>query len=245
MPSQVRLGVIGWLKYYDNEHGRTVAACDVDSDPLDKFCAEHPAVQPYADWRELTDVDAVIISTPNWFHREMVEHFLRRGIDVFVEKPMGVNQEEMDSLVRTQQQTGRILAIDFEMRVSPSMNRVREIIAAGEIGRLESIEFVHHRGSWLAEGNNVWRTDPARSGGLFLMEICHEVDMFRRLGGEITHVQSFSNPNVLPQYPPNMPDNVCTHVWFESGVMGTILSTHTSSVHTADFDQYDDMGHDM
>lgn len=240
-----RLGVIGWLYHYDNEYAQTVAACDLDEGKLARFKAEHPRVATCRDYREMTDVDAVLISTPNWLHREMAEHFLRRGIAVFLEKPMGVNKAEIDSLLRVQLETGVTCAIDFELRVSPIAPRVQAIIAAGEIGDLRGIEFVHHRGAWVAQGAGVWRTDPKRSGGLFFMEICHEIDIFRYFAGEITHVQSFSMPNVLPQYPDTMPDNVVTHLWFQNGRRGVILATHTSSAHPAPFDRYDDLGHDM
>ena len=59
------------------------------------------------------------------------------------------------------------------MRSSSGCRRVKEIVAFGEMGLLKGIEFVHHRGAWLAEGNMIWRTDPARSGGLYFMEPCH------------------------------------------------------------------------
>jgi len=248
MPQQIRLGVIGWLYYYDNEHAKTVAACDVDPEKLQGFAAKHAGAAGYTDYRRMADeepLDAVLISTPNWLHREMAEYFLRRGVHVFLEKPMGVNREEIDSLVRVQRETGKICAIDFEMRISKAMVRIREILDSGEIGRLNGLELVHHRGGWLAEGSMVWRTDPARSGGLFLMEVCHTVDIFRCLAGEVTHVQSFRQPNVMPQYPENMPDNVCSHLWFDNGVFATILTSHTASVFTAPLEQYDELGHDM
>ena len=247
MPKQLRLGVIGWLYHYDDEHARTVAACDINTDKLDAFHGKHPGAETYTDYRTMVDeadLDAVIISTPNWLHREMAEHCLRSGLDVFLEKPMGVNREEIDSLLRVQCETGRTCAVDFEMRVSTAMNRVREIIAAGEIGRLNGAELVHHRGGWVAEGKEAWRTDSSRSGGTFFMEVCHDVDIFRCILGEITHVQSFSHPNVLPQYR-GMPDNVCTHLWFAGGQMATILTSHTSSVYEVQPGQYDDLGHDM
>jgi hypothetical protein len=77
------------------------------------------------------------------------------------------------------------------------------------------------------------------------MEICHEVDIFRCLLGNITHVQCFRTPNVLPQYPDNMPDNVCAHFWFETGGFGTIMASHTISVQDAKIKDYADMAHDM
>jgi len=248
MSARVRLGVIGWLYHYDDEHALTVAACDVNGSKLEQFAKRYPAAATYTDWRRMAaeaELDAVLISTPNWLHREMAEDFLARGVHVFVEKPMGVNREEIDSLVRAQRAAGKILAVDFEMRVSAAMNRVREIVDAGEIGRLNGLELVHHRGGWLAEGKMVWRTDPDRSGGLFFMEGCHAVDIFRCLAGEVSAVQCFAQKNVMPQYPPNMPDNVCAHLWLPDGVMGTILTSHTSSVYTAPQDRYDEMGHDM
>ncbi len=116
-----KLGVIGWLCYYDNPYGQTVAACDVKPDRLAKFKAQHPDADVYTDYRKMAThpgLTAVIISTPNWHHREMTEFFLNQGIHVFVEKPMGVNKAEIDSIVRTQRKSGKICAVDFEMRVS-------------------------------------------------------------------------------------------------------------------------------
>jgi predicted dehydrogenase len=248
MSGALRVGVIGWLRYYDNEHGRTVAACDVRRPDLEAFQARRPDVAIFEDYREMAErarLDAVIISTPNWLHREMAECFLRRGAHVFMEKPMGVNRAEIDSVARTQRDAGRICAVDFELRVSPAMKRVREIVRSGEIGALHGIEFIHHRGAWLAAGNGGWRTDPARSGGLFLMEICHEVDIFRHLFGEVTHVQCFSHRNLLPQYPAAMPDNVYGLFWFEGGRMGAIVSSHTASAYDAPKPRYAELGHDM
>lgn len=248
MAKQLKVGVIGWLFYWDNEWARTTAACDVLEAKVNSFAAEHPGVTAYTDYKQMAEeagLDAVVISTPNWLHREMAEYFMRAGIDVFLEKPMGVNKEEIDSVLQVQQETGKICAIDFELRVSPIYRRLQEIIGGGEIGKPVGIEFIHHRGGWIAQGNGAWRTDPKLSGGTFFMEICHEVDMYRGLFGEIAAVQSFSHPNLLPQYR-GMPDNVVTHLWFEGGERGTILASHVASVwNPGGLETYADLGHDM
>lgn len=248
MSKRLNVGVIGWLKYFDNEYAITVAACDTEEAKLAAFHAAHPETQTFTDYKTMAEVmqlDAVVISTPNWLHTEMACFFMEAGVDVFLEKPMGVNRDECDRVADCQEKTGRVCAVDFEMRVSAGMNRVRQIIDSGEIGTLNSAEFIHHRGGWLAKGNGVWRTRPEVSGGLYFMEICHEVDLLRAVMGEITHVQSFSHKNVLPQYPDNMPDNVVTHLWFEGGATGTILASHTSSVWHTPIEKYRDWGHDM
>ncbi len=245
---RMRVGCVGWLYNIDHEYGHTTTVCDINKAQVDRFVAKHPSAKGYTDFRAMIDaggIDVVMIATPNEFHREMAEYALRGGVHVFLEKPMGVNREQMDSILRTQQASGRHLAIDFELRVSFFGRRVKEIIESGEIGDPVGVEFIHHRGAWLACGNGVWRTDPKRSGGLYFMEVCHELDVFRHWFGEIESVQSFSLPNVLPQYRDNMPDNVTTHLWFANGVRGTILTNHTSSVWKADPAEYRDMGHDM
>jgi hypothetical protein len=67
----------------------------------------------------------------------------------------------------------------------------------------------------------------------------------RWLTGEISHVQSFKMPNTLAQYPENMPDNVCSHLFFENGVHATISTSHCLSHWDAKLDEYDAKGHDM
>lgn len=243
-----RIGCVGWLIPFDDAFGETTAVCDVDREKVKRFVDRHPRAKGYTDYCRMINeggLDVVVIATPNALHREMSEYALRAGSHVFLEKPMGVNREELDSILATQQASGRQLAIDFELRVSFMGRRVKELMSAGEIGDPVSVEFVHHRGAWLARGNNVWRTDPARSGGLYFMEVCHEIDLFRHWFGDIAAVQSFSVPNVLPQYRDGMPDNVCTHLWFRSGMRGLVLTSHTSSVFDAKPAQYGDYGHDM
>ncbi len=249
-----KIGVIGWLyhghmhTFYNNDFGTTVAACDTNVEIVKRFQADHPEAGIFTDYREMAEkeaLDAVIISTPNWLHREMAVYFLERGINVFLEKPMGINREEIDAILAAQMKSGKICAVDFEMRVSREHRRIKEIISSGEIGEPCGFEFIHHRGAWLAEGRGVWRTKPEMSGGLAMMEGCHRIDAARSLLGEVTHVQSFSFPNVLPQYNHgNMRDNEIIHLWFEKNRRGMILHSHTSSVFDAGIQDYAKLGHD-
>ncbi|MGD0090120.1 MAG: Gfo/Idh/MocA family oxidoreductase [Planctomycetota bacterium] len=248
MGNKVKVGYIGWLSYDQTEYSTPYAVCDINAAKLRAYCQEHPEVKSFSDYRDMAgdpELDVVVISTPNWLHCEMTEAFLQKGKHVFCEKPMGINRAEMNRMLRAQRASGKQLALDFEMRISCAARRIKDLLDSGEFGALRGIEFTHHRGGWLAEGAMLWRTDPRKSGGLYFMEICHEVDIFRYFAGEITHVQSFKTPNVLPQYAPDMPDNVITHLFFKSGAMGSIATSHTVSVFTAPLARYHDLGHDM
>jgi predicted dehydrogenase len=245
---RITVGYIGWFAHDDTAFSEPRSVCDVNAEKVRQHLEKRPGTKGFTDYREMAadpGLDAVVISTPNWLHCEMAEAFLAAGKHVFCEKPMGVNRAEMDRMLRAQRASGKQLAIDFEMRVSAACVRFREVVLSGEIGKARGIEFVHHRGGWVAEGNGLWRVDPARSGGLYFMEPCHEVDYFRWLLGEVTHVQSFKFPNVLPHYPGNMPDNVTTHFFFEGGARGLILTSHALSAQHAKEEDYPAQGHDM
>jgi predicted dehydrogenase len=200
----------------------------------------------YTDYRDMlghAGLDLVVISTPNWLHCEMACAFLESGKHVFVEKPMGINRAECDRVLNAARKSGKNLAIDFEMRVSPFASRLKRLLDSREVGELRRIEMIHHRGGWLETGNGIWRTRPEKSGGLFLMEPIHTVDIFRHFAGEVKAVQSTAGPNVLGNY--RFPDNVCSHLFFESGVLGTILTTHTLSAQTDEANRWGELGHDM
>jgi len=244
---------IGWFADDDMPECRTVAFCDANRAKLDRLAAEHPGMAMYADYRELLrhpGLDAVVISTPNSVHAEQAVAALEAGKHVMLEKPMGVTRDECDRILRAQRRSGRMLTIDFEMRVSPFARRIRGLLDGGEYGTLRRIEFCHYRGCWLESGNGIWRTRPEQSGGLFFMEPIHEVDIFRFFAGEVKEVQATAGPNVLPQY--RYEDNVCAHLFFESGALGTIATSHTHSAVPADPGGWEDtaayharMGHHM
>lgn len=243
---QIRLGHIGWLTRDEGPECKTVAWCDINAAKMKKAAQENPDITMYTDYRKLLKhpgLDAIIISTPNYVHAEQTIAFLEAGKDVFLEKPMGVNARECDAILKAAAKSKRTCAIDFELRVSPFAERLQQLLTGGEYGELKHIEFIHHRGCWLNEGNGLWRVDPSKSGGLYFMEVIHAVDIFRLLGGEINSVQSTAAPTVLPQY--QFQDNVCSHFFFKSGALGTILSSHTHSAWTTDATQWSTLGHEM
>jgi len=245
--AKLKVGHIGWLSRDEGPDCQTVAWCDVREDKMKSAAQQHPDITMYTDWRRMVEhpgLDLVCISTPNWLHTDMACAFLEAGVHVFVEKPMSINRQELDRLLVTQKKSGKHLCVDFEMRVSPAVRRIKAILDGGEIGQLRRIELVHHRGGWLEEGNGIWRTRTDRSGGHFLMEPIHMIDIFRCLAGEIKAVQSTSGPNVLKNYG-DFPDNLFTNLFFEDGTLATILTSHTLSAQTRDPNRWARLGHDM
>lgn len=240
------VGCIGWWSFDEGPDCRTVALCDLNEAKLKAGKEKHPALAFYSDYREMLkhpDLDLVVISTPNFVHAEQAIACLEAGKHVFLEKPMGIDRAECDAIIRAWRKSGKNLGIDHEMRISGFSARIRRIIDSGEYGRLRRIEHLHRRGAWLEEGNGIWRTRPERSGGHFLMHPIHEIDIMRAFAGEIVEAQTIAGPNVLPHY--RIPDNICCHLFFESGVTAVLLTTHTLSADCNDPQKWSSLGHEM
>jgi len=244
--TRINIAHIGWLSRDEGPDCKTVAWCDINEEKMARRAESDPDIAMYTDYRRMLKrpgLDAVVIATPNYVHAEQAIAFLEAGKHVLLEKPMGINKAETDAILAAAERSGKHLVIDFEMRASPFAKRVRELIDGGEYGELRHIEFVHHRGGWLEEGNGIWRTRPEKSGGYYFMEPIHEVDIFRFFGGDIVAAQSTAAPNVLPHY--RFEDNVCSHFFFESGALGTMLASHTTSAHAEEPADWEALGHDM
>jgi predicted dehydrogenase len=227
---QINVANVGWFANDNGPECRTVAFCDTDKTKLESLSKQHPQMTMYSDFSELLKhpgLDALVISTPNFMHAAQAVAALNAGKHVMLEKPMGISREEAGQILVAQRKSGKILTIDFEMRISPYAQRVKSMIESKEYGDLRRIEFIHHRGCWLEAGSGLWRVRPEKSGGFIFMEPIHEVDIFRLFAGEVKSAQATVAPTVLPQY--KYEDNICAHLFFENGVVGTILTSHTHS----------------
>ena len=97
------------------------------------------------DFRELEGkVDGVIVATPPASHFEICKWFLERGIDVLCEKPLTESYEEAQELVRIADQQRAQLAVNQTRRFFPTYRKIRELIEAGVLGKLQTI--IYHDG---------------------------------------------------------------------------------------------------
>ncbi len=110
----------------------------------------------YADYRELlaTDaVDAVVIATPDHWHARIVTDVLKAGKDVYCEKPLTYRAGEGSALIRTVQETGRILQVGSQGMSSPIQQKAKEIIRSGKLGQITMIRAAYNRntpsGAWI------------------------------------------------------------------------------------------------
>ena len=131
-----------------------------------------------ADLCRSSEIDAVLVTTPNSLHLADVLTALEHGKPVLCEKPMGMNAGECRQMVEAARNAGVLLGVAQVFRFEDSTARMRERIAAGQIGRpiFARSEFSYSAGTHPRK----WLTDPALAGGGPIADIgVHCVDALR------------------------------------------------------------------
>ena len=125
------------------------------------------------------EVDAVLVTTPNACHLEHVLLAIRCGKPVLCEKPMGMNAGECRTMVEAARSAGVILGVAQVFRFEDSTARLRQRVAAGEIGR---VIFARSEFSFLASAGHprTWIHDPKIAGGGPIADVgVHCIDALR------------------------------------------------------------------
>jgi predicted dehydrogenase len=126
------------------------------------------------------NIDAVFIGTRHHLHGPMVMAALENRKHVFVEKPLCVNEQELDAISKLYARSDRILCAGFNRRYSPFARQCKDFFSAGH-GPLSFLYRVN--AGRLPEGH--WVQDPEQGHGRVISEICHFVDLFTFLSGAL------------------------------------------------------------
>lgn len=124
-----------------------MAVCDVHAGHLEDATADvlqstGKAPDSYADYEALlerSDIDAVVIGTPDHWHAALSIAAMRAGKDVYVEKPMTLTIAESKAMVAAQQRYGRVLQVGSQQRSSWQFRKAAEIVRNGWIGEVKEV----------------------------------------------------------------------------------------------------------
>lgn len=164
---------------------------------------------------EKGDVHAVIIATRHDSHASLVCQALRAGKSVFVEKPLALKADELDSVEKALLETGGLLMVGFNRRFAPMIRDLKSALGdAAPLGLSYRVNAGHIP-------TNHWTQDPRVGGGRILGEACHFFDLLAFLAGSpITRVSGESFP--APGRPAWAVDDASFLVSFANGGAGTL-----------------------
>ena len=170
----------------DPENGQTIAdelGCDVETD-LDTLYSRD-------------DVDAVIVATPNYLHKEPVVKAAEHGVNVFCEKPIALSYQDCDDMVRACQEHGVIFMAGHVMNFFHGVRHAKKLINDGVIGK---VLYCHSaRNGWEEQQPTIsWKKIREKSGGHLYHHI-HELDCVQFLMGGMPEEVTMTGGNVAHQ----------------------------------------------
>lgn len=163
-----------------------------------KDFAEKTGAKIYTSGKELLEnetPDIIDICLPTYLHTEHAVAAMEKGCNVFLEKPVCLNEDEAKLLLETEKKTGVKVQVGQVVRFNKFHNYLKDALDAGTYGKLVSASFtrlsVNPKWSW-----ENWYNDPEKSGTVALDLHVHDVDIMRYLmGGDPDTVSSRATRN--------------------------------------------------
>jgi predicted dehydrogenase len=159
-----------------------VGLCDVN--PKRALAAKElmgvtcPTFTNFDEMCETARPELLMVTTVDAFHHEYIVKGLDRGFDVMTEKPMVINETQCQAVLDAEKRNGRKIVVTFNYRYAPKHRTVKEILQAGEIGRILSVDF-----SWYldvihgADYFRRWHRLKNRGGSLWVHKATHHFDL--------------------------------------------------------------------
>lgn len=198
---KTKVGIIGYggvartnhkLSYGVAKDAEVVAVCDVNPAALAK-AKEHFGLADdclFTDYKAMIDsglCELIDVCTPNSLHCEMATYALNAGLPVSVEKPVGVNSQEVNDLKKLAEEKGLPIFICFTWRHMPTSRFLKDTIDSGAIGKVYHcyIKCIKESGLW--EGRRLeWRFQKEFAGTGVLCDLgSHMIDFLSWMNEEI------------------------------------------------------------
>lgn len=124
------------------------------------------------------DANLIVIATRHGSHASLAKLALERGKHVLVEKPLALNDAELDSVLDAAAKCEGQLLVGFNRRFSPLAARAKEVFA----GRQSPLSLVYRVNAGRIPRDH-WTQDPGEGGGRIVGEVCHFIDLMQFLTG--------------------------------------------------------------
>jgi len=206
-----------------------VSVADTDEDKLQVVRDGHPGITTYDSADALMEaggIDAIIIATPHYFHPPYAIQGLERGLHVMSEKPAGVYTKQVRQMNEVAAKSDRVFGIMFNQRSRPIHQKLRELVASGELGQIKRTIYIvtdwFRAQSYYDSGG--WRATWAGEGGGALANQCpHNLDMWQWVCGMPVRVRAFVGFGKYHDI--EVDDDTTAYVEYENGGTGVFMTS--------------------
>jgi len=203
------------------------AACSAHEERVKGFASKWGIKKWYTNYRDFltkSGIDAVIISTPHYLHFPQTIEAIEEGLHVLVDKPMAINLNEADEMIRRAEMRGVKLGVILQSRFDPKLRKIKGIIEEGKLGKLvlgeayvewfrtqEYYDKSFWRGRWATEG-----------GGALINQAIHTIDLLIWLMGDIDYLWALIGTMT---HNIEVEDLAVATMKFKNGAFGLILGS--------------------
>ena len=165
------------------------ALCDSDEKVAARLKEQYPDVPVFSAHTELINsklVDAVVISTPHYYHPPIAIDAFGAGLHVLTEKPAGVDCASVKKMCEAAKKSGKAFGVMFNQRANKIFGEAKRIVSSGGLGELRRVVWIitnwyrkqcyYDSGSWRA-------TWSGEGGGVLLNQAPHNLDLWQWICG--------------------------------------------------------------
>src|SRR3954452_8906408 len=205
------------------EEPQAELAAIIDPSPKAKEQAAALGVSYHADLEEglqSAKPDGVVIATPNQLHVPNGLTAVAAGVPMLLEKPVSGDVDSGMELVEASEKAGAAVLVGHHRRHSPLIQRAREIVESGRLGKLTAVTglcLFQKPNEGYFDGPYSWRREPG--GGVVLINLIHVIDDLRNICGDIVAIQA-AEANAARGFP--VEDTAAMILHFANGALGTL-----------------------
>ncbi|MCJ8052806.1 Gfo/Idh/MocA family oxidoreductase [Shinella curvata] len=227
-----------------------VGAVDVDPSRAKAFADTHGIPHVFTSLEEAIawgDFDAATNVTPDRAHHPTTLALLAAGKHVMCEKPLAENYAKADEMARAAEASSLVTMVNLTYRNVAPLQKAREMVLAGEIGRVRHVEASYLQswlvskawGNWATESQWLWRLSTRHGSNGVLGDVgIHILDFASYgAGSEVEHVfarlKAFDKApdNRIGEYDLDANDSFTMTVDFANGALGVIHSSRWATGH--------------
>lgn len=227
----LQMGIVG-TGWFSKVHGDILAGLDgvrvagvtgTTAAKAQALADRYPGAIGFGSLTDMLDslkLDAVYLCIPPMAHGELEAELIERGIPFFVEKPLAANLDTPLEILARLQQKPLIHAVGYHFRYKASIRKLKESLEGRTLGMA--------LGAWMGDMPQVawWRSQEG-SGGQFVEQTTHIVDLLRYTAGEVDEVYAaYGNRVVQERFDHvTVPDVGTVTMKLHNGAVATISNT--------------------